>query len=76
MQERSLESSLPYKELHALIVLTNGILCDDDFDMEEHQAIVEACGITPEDEDCIKAMNLTCMGHRIPPELKERIDAR
>jgi hypothetical protein len=51
-------------------------LCDDDFDMEEHHAIVEACGITPEDEDCIKAMNLTCMGHRIPPELKERIDAR
>ena len=76
MQGKSLESNPPYKELHALIVLTNGILCDDNFDMEEHHAIVEACGLTPEDEDCIKAMKLTCMGHRIPLELKERIDAR
>ena len=76
MQERSLEGSLPYRELHMLIVLTNGLMCDDDFDMEEHNSIVEACGMTPQGEDCIKAMSLTCMGHRIPPELKERIDTK
>lgn len=76
MQERSSESSLPYKELHMLIVLTNGLMCDDDFDIEEHNSIVEACGMAPRGEDCIKAMNLTCMGHRIPPELKERIDTK
>lgn len=76
MQERSSESSLPYKELHMLIVLTNGLMCDDDFDIEEHNSIVEACGMVPRGEDCIKAMNLTCMGHRIPPELKARIDTK
>lgn len=59
-----------------LIVLTDGLLCDDDFDMEEHNAIIKVCGMSPEDEDCIKAMDLTCMGHRIPPELKERIDTK
>lgn len=59
-----------------LIVMTNGLLCDDDFDMEEHTSIVEACGMTPRDEDCINAMNLTCMGHRVPTDLKERIETK
>lgn len=70
------ENDLPYSALHMLIVVTDGIMCDDDFDMEEHNAIVEACGMAPKDEDCIKAMNLTCMGHRIPLDLKERIDTK
>lgn len=76
MQERSLESDLPYRELHMLIAITGGIMCDDDFDMEEHNSIVKTCGLAPRDEDCIKAMNLTCMGHRVPSDLKERIDTK
>lgn len=61
---------------HEALILTNGLLGDSDFDIEEHKIIVEVCGFNPQNKEDISAIDSTCMGHKIPREIYLKIKER
>ena len=76
MPELWSEKSRSYQVATYLILQTGGILCDEDFSLDEFVRTVSVCGFAPwlpEDE---RAMDLATMGKRLPADMMEKINRR
>lgn len=64
-----------YDMLHTAIMITKGLLCDKDFDLKEHEAVYSAYLKKPSEQTMHLAMQISCMGHKLPDELQEYVEA-
>lgn len=76
MPGTSLERAKTYQLTSQLLLVSDGLLADPDFDIQEHIMTIKVCGWYPKTGEDIEAMNLTTMGKRLPAGLREKIKQR
>lgn len=76
MPENWSERARTYQLASSLLILSDGLMGDSDFDVSEHIMIVQVCGWNPKTEEDVEAMNLTTMGKKLPREMMEKIETR
>ena len=64
-----------YDMLHTAVMITKGLLCDKDFDLEEHETVYEAYLKKPNDPMMHLAMQISCMGHPLPEQIRDYAEA-
>lgn len=64
-----------YDMLHTAVMITKGLLCDKDFDLKEHETVYMAYLKKPYEPTMHLAMQISCMGHKLPDELREYAEA-
>lgn len=64
-----------YDMLNQAIVMTKGLLCDPNFDPKEHEAVYKAYLKKPYDPTMHLAMQISCMGHPLPEQIREYVEA-
>ena len=76
MPEHWSERTRTYQLASSLLILSDGLLADSDFDLSEHMMIIQVCGWNPKTEEDVKAMDLTTMGKKLTREMMEKIETR
>lgn len=64
-----------YELLNQAIIMTKGFLCDPDFEMSVHSQVVKAYSVKPNDPMMHLAMQISCMGHPLPENIREYVEA-
>lgn len=64
-----------YELLNQAIIMTKGFLCDPNFEMSVHSQVVKAYSVKPNDPTMHLAMQVSCMGHPLPDEIREYVEA-
>lgn len=64
-----------YELLNQAIIMTKGFLCDPNFEMSVHSQVVKAYSMKPNDPTMHLAMQVSCMGHPLPDEIREYVEA-
>lgn len=64
-----------YEMLNQAIIMTKGFLCDPNFEMATHEIVYKAYLKKPNDPMMHLAMQISCMGHPLPDQIREYAEA-